>query len=145
MQRFWDKVRIGPRNECWEWLAYKQYKGYGIFGFNGNPKLAHRVSYQLSIGTIPEGMCICHHCDNPSCVNPAHLFLGTNADNTADRDAKGRHVALKGENNGRAKLTDADVLAIRDSGLSQNEIAAEYGVSQTVVSNIKIRKSWKHI
>lgn len=145
MQRFWDKVRLGSPNECWEWLAHRNHTGYGTFRLNGKEQKAHKASYQLNVGAIPEGMCVCHHCDNPSCINPAHLFLGTQVDNVADRDAKGRQAKLKGENNGRAKLTDADVLAIRDSGLSQNEIAAEYGVSQTVVSNIKIRKSWKHI
>lgn len=91
MKRFWTKVNIKNIEDCWEWNAFKTKKfGYGAFRLNGRMHNAHRISWLLSRGEIPAGICVLHKCDNPPCVNPAHLFLGTQADNVKDCKAKGR-------------------------------------------------------
>jgi hypothetical protein len=114
--------------------------------------LSHRLSYEFFVGPIPTGMLVLHRCDIPSCINPAHLFLGSNQDNTADKVAKGRHARrathshwLRGEQLWMAKLTEEMVLRIRSDSRSQSEIANELGVSQTLVSQVKRRKIWKHV
>jgi hypothetical protein len=87
--RFWDKVRIG--DGCWEWQASKRATGYGQFAYLGKPSVkAHRVAWMLNRGLIPDGVCVLHRCDNPGCVRPSHLFLGTQEDNIRDREVKGR-------------------------------------------------------
>lgn len=88
--RFWPKVNVGSDDECWEWTA-ATWGGYGQFGKSGRSYRSHRVAWVIDRGPIPPGLVVCHHCDNPPCCNPAHLFLGTIGDNNADRDAKGRH------------------------------------------------------
>ena len=93
MDRFWDKV--DKTGECWIWTASKNKKGYGRFGFGSRAQLAHRVSWLLSNGEIPDGMLACHTCDNPPCVNPSHLWLGTQKDNVVDMSSKGRHGCTK--------------------------------------------------
>jgi len=95
--RFWAKVRLGSPGECWEWTASRNATGYGQFCFGGTKRRAHRVAYALTHGEIPAGMCALHRCDNPPCVNPAHLFLGTQEDNNADRDEKGRQRSPCGD------------------------------------------------
>ena len=135
--------------------------GYGQFGFTrSTPALAHRISWGLAYGPIPEGKHVLHHCDNRACVNPLHLFLGTNSDNIADRVAKGRsakgdahwshrmpHRKARGEAAGNVKLTEKDVAAIRSmlsAGVFQRVIAAQYGISRATVSKIKGGKLWRH-
>jgi hypothetical protein len=107
--------------------------------------MAHRISWEIHRGPIPPGLHVCHKCDTPSCVNPDHLFLGTAADNMADKCAKGRGNFRRGMTSGRAKLTDADVVAIRADRRLQAEIAEAYGVSNPIISRIKSRKIWAHV
>jgi hypothetical protein len=147
--RFWKKVALDPNPaSCWEWEAYRNKKGYGRFGLDGKMQKAHRVAWTLANGPIPEGegyhgICVLHKCDNPACVRPAHLFLGTNADNMRDKTEKGRQA--KGEAHRKAKLTAEDIYAIRADPRLQREIAADFGVSQTQVSRIKRHEKWAHL
>jgi len=105
----------------------------------------HRRAYELARGPIPEGLCVLHTCDNPPCVNPEHLFLGTLDDNTADKVKKGRQSSMKGLENGRAKLTESDVRLIRSSHDSGVALSARFGVSARVISSVRLRQSWRHI
>lgn len=100
LERFWSKVDQHGEYDCWPWLAARDRKGYGWFRIASAMRGSHRMAWELTHGSIPHGLCVLHHCDNPGCVNPAHLFLGTRADNNADRDAKGRQGAPKGDRNG---------------------------------------------
>lgn len=129
---------------CWIWEGFIHDNGYGraSIGGRGMKQSAHRLFYEAHKGPIPEGMCVCHKCDTPLCVNPDHLFLGTTLDNNRDRAKKGRYF---GEWNGRSKLTDADVIAIRESTLSLSEIAAKYGIAYQTASEIRVRRRWKHL
>ena len=147
--RFWAKVKK-INGECWEWQAAKSIKGYGRFKVNGRLLLPHRCSYELHYGEIPEGLWVLHHCDNPSCVNPEHLFLGTRSDNMIDCFRKGRWVnnVLLGEAHPDAKLTNDEVLSIRQSykdGCKQKELALSFGVGRQCISKIVTRETWKHI
>ena len=147
---FWQKVEKKNENECWEWLGTKTPRGYGHFWLNGKKIYAHRSSWYLHNGKIPAGMCICHHCDNPSCVNPAHLFLGTQRDNALDAMKKNRLVFPLGEDNGKSKLTEKDVLAIRAEYQprgknNQRVLAKKYGVCRMNISHVVNREIWKHI
>lgn len=148
--RFWNKVK--KTNTCWIWSAANNYT-YGLFYVNGKIVKAHRFSWELCNGVIPKGkgyhgICVCHKCDNPLCVNPKHLFLGTNKDNMLDRNSKKRHAVLKGIDNPKAKLTEFQVLDIRSRPIyhgSQPVLAKEFGVVQSVISSIITRKTWRHI
>ncbi len=145
-QRFSEMITKGATpDDCWSWAGTKT-DGYGMIrsGRGGRMVLAHRVSYQLSRGPIPDGICVLHKCDNPPCTNPEHLFLGTRADNNADKAAKGRWRGgcLLGEANPAAKLTWGQVAEIRASGLSQSSIAKTYGVDQKTISLIKRGITW---
>lgn len=146
MRRFWSKVKKAGPDECWEWQAGRT-NGYGIFWMNGKSRRASRVSYEMEIGPIPKGLSVCHTCDNPPCVNPAHLFLGTTADNLADRDLKGRGADRRGSSHHLNKLTEDDVENIRANrmNLSGRELARLFGVSPASISNIIKRKSWRHV
>jgi len=128
-------------------LACADVRGRGQIRCSDGLLFAHRVVWELTYGPIPEGMCVCHHCDNPSCCNPKHLFLGTQADNIADRDKKG-HTA-HGEQNGLSKLTKKQVLEIRRrytiGGITQKSLAGEYDVSQQQVSRVVNHNDWNHI
>ena len=149
-ERFWAKVDKRGPDECWEWTAGTNSGGYGDIKVAGRHIKAHRLAFQWLCGPIPEGICVCHHCDNPLCVNPDHLFLGTQAENIADRDAKdrGRGAGPRGEANGSAKLTKADVREIRQlcaGGKAQEAVGKRYGISQSNISDIVNRKTWAHI
>lgn len=127
---------------CRNWIGPTDKHGYGKITVNNKPERAHRVAYATFVEPT-RGLHVLHRCDNRRCINPAHLFLGTNADNTADRNAKGRQA--RGEGHARARLTAADVRAIRGSGRRIADLAAEYGVGETAISNIIHRRSWKHV
>ena len=143
--RFWDKVEKRGASECWTWNGCTEKKGYGRFRENSRKlEFAHRFSYRIMIGPIPTNMCVCHHCDNPPCINPAHLFLGTKSDNNRDRDKKGRHRPLFGEQNGSCKLTRAEVAQIHElhfQGWIQVKLAKKFSVTQQTISNILRGKS----
>jgi hypothetical protein len=116
--------------------------------FKGRSESAHRVAWELERGPIPEGLLVCHRCDNPSCVNPSHLFLGTQGDNMRDKVAKGRHDT-RGERNARARLTEGQVWEIKSilaaGQLSHREIGALFGVARGAVGDIHCGRKWKHL
>lgn len=149
--RLYGNAKKNEQSGCWEWQGSTR-GGYGriIVGSRKNgtrrSESAHRLSYILNNGAIPEGMEVCHKCDNRCCINPDHLFLGTRQDNIDDREAKGRNNPPVGEENGNAKLTKLDVLEIiekRERGLSFQRIANEYGVSKKTVQNAVSGKTWQ--
>lgn len=140
--RFWEKVNKTTPEACWEWTACIDTAGYGLIGDGDKHQLAHRLSYELHYGPIPEGMCVCHTCDNRLCVNPAHLWLGTNADNVADKMNKKRR--------GRsAKLTESQVIEIRNEyargGVTYQSIADKYGIGMVTVFHIIQRRTWRTV
>lgn len=140
-----DQVERIPESGCWLWTGSITDDGYGRIRVKSGVVSIHRSSYQLYKGKIPDGLCVCHTCDIPSCFNPDHLYLGTHQDNMDDRTARGRGFIPAGEANGSAKLTDADVIAIRKAVGNQQEIGNEFGVSNQLVSAIKLRRVWKHL
>jgi len=142
-QRFEEKYIPEPMSGCWLWTAGMRGKEYGAFRKGGETRYAHRVSYELHVGPIPSGMCVLHRCDTPLCVNPGHLFLGTYADNAADRDNKGRGAI--GERNGYSSLTEKQVLEIRIASGLQREIASQYDIHRAHVGKIKRRDVWAHL
>lgn len=151
---FWSKVAIGGHSECWEWLGSKQHFGHGAMSVNADGKRtsvgAHRMSYVLHHGEIPDGMIVRHTCDNPPCVNPAHLLIGTRADNAADMVNRGRTADTRGELNGFRRLSDEAALEIigllsRPNPPTQGEIAAQFGISRSTVSLIRHHKRWTHV
>lgn len=145
IQRFEAKIELITFSTCHWWTGYIDKDGYGTFRIGANKVKAHRAAYRFYIGEIPERMLFCHTCDNTSCVNPAHLFLGTNQDNMDDMVNKGR--SARGEGHGWAKLTNNDVAKIRSlAGLSTHrEIAEMFGISKANATQIINRKIWKHI
>ena len=160
IDRFFAKVnKLGKtmphmKTRCWEWTACRNSNGYGRLNINGKVVLAHRVSWQIHHGEIPKGRgyhgtCVLHRCDNSICVNPDHLFLGTQLDNIRDRDNKYRQGDHAGERNGRSKLTESQVIKIRriylDGAISHRHIARMFNVSKTTAGDILRRNIWKHI
>lgn len=142
--RLLAKIAIDAETGCWNWTAGKFPDGYGQFVEIKRSRGAHRVSYELHVGPIPRGMLVCHHCDNRACINPNHFFLGTNSENMADMTAKKRQA--RGTANGRAKLTESDVLSIRAAvGVTQHQLAEQYGVGQILISRIRRRILWSHL
>lgn len=172
VERLWKYV--DTTGECWVWTGLLSDKGYGrIRVSQSQVKPAHRLMYEITYGPIPDGMHVCHHCDNRACVRPDHLFLGTHADNMADMRAKGRSAKgsrngsythpesrrwgkavpeesrLRGERNPSSKISENEVREIRalyaNGGISQREIAKRYGLSQAGVSVIVAGKRWAHL
>lgn len=145
--RFERYISPEPNSGCWLWDGGTNGRGYGIFCLHGRSGGAHRASYQLYKGAIPAGLLVLHKCDVPPCVNPDHLFLGAHADNTADmwkkgRARRGRPGNVSGENNGRAKLTTADVLAIRSSSETNMALARRFGVDNSQISRVRLHHRW---
>jgi hypothetical protein len=146
VRRFFRKVAISNTADCWLWQGALG-DGYGLFTMASGPRLrcAHRVSYALAHLEAPADMFVLHRCDTPACVNPDHLFLGTHLDNMKDRSAKGRTPPQKGETNNSSKLDTWDVICIRADRRAQKRIAADFGISQATVSEIKSRQRWAHV
>ncbi len=141
--RFFDYVDAGAGESCHLWTRHFDGHGYGLVWLDGKYKLAHRVSWEIKNGPRPDGLCVLHTCDRPSCVNPEHLWLGTHKDNAVDRVAKGRQSDTRGEANGNARLTWAHVVEIRESTETTVVLAARFGVSQSHLSSIKRGRAWK--
>ena len=139
-ENFHKKYLPEPNSGCWLWMGFITACGYGKTAYN---EVAHRRSWEIHFGRIPEGRVVCHKCDTPSCVNPGHLFLGTQSENMADMVKKGR--SLRGERNHAAKLCEDDVKEILCSKVSTEQLSEEYGVSPKAISNIRKGKSWKHV
>jgi hypothetical protein len=155
-ERFWSKVdkngpvpahcpELGP---CWVWTASTN-SGYGQFSVpdcDGKMVLAHRMAFKLATGTSPEN--VCHHCDNPPCVRPSHLWAGTPAENIQDMDAKGRGRRPRGEQAVNSRMTEAKVIDLRRRralGESRGALAEEFGIAKVTVDGIVRRKTWKHV
>jgi hypothetical protein len=139
--RFESKFIVTPG--CWPWQNSRDTSGYGLFLLNRKQCKAHRVSYEMYVGPIPDGLHVLHSCDNPRCVNPDHLSVGTNLENMQDRERKGRGVRQFGEKHHNSKLTTSEAKAIRADQRKQRDIAAEYGVSQHTVWQIKKNLIWR--
>lgn len=169
--RFFSKVQQGHPDQCWLWIAARDKDGYGRFFLNGQTRRAHRVSYEIVHGPIPDELETLHSCDNPPCVNPNHISVGTSLDNSQDCIQKGRHIwttnpercprghahylygqvvcSLPGETNPAAKLTEVQVIAIRaahaEGQFNYRQIATCYGVTAECIGHIVRRRAWKHI
>jgi HNH endonuclease len=157
---FW--ARADKSGTCWLWTGTRLPHGYGRTWFGGQKRYAHQVAFELAHGPIPDGMEVCHMCDNPPCVNPAHLFAGTRADNVRDKVQKGRAKwseahpwrrqpasIPRGTKRGQARLTDEQVRTIRlryaAGGISQMRLAREYGVGQTTIRDVVTHQRWQHV
>jgi len=142
-ERFWEKVDKKGPDECWEWTASTNTSGYGQINRRGRMVLAHRLSYEMNKGSIPENLYILHKCDNKKCVNPKHLELGTYSKNIKDAYDRGLRITPRGENNPMVKLTPIQISKIRDSKLPQKELVKLYGVTRQQIWRIKQNKSWR--
>jgi len=145
LNRFLSKINQQTSTGCWEWIAGKHKFGYGMFWVNGKTIPAHRVAYKLFIGDIPESLSVLHKCDNPTCVNPEHLFLGTQMDNMKDMNSKGRRKSICGEQLPQTKINSDIVLDIRKKAQSQRNYATQYNISQSTVGEIQRNLIWKHV
>jgi len=146
-EKFWNHIiKVGT---CWLWIGATYPNGYGRVRYKGKMCQTHRLAYEFEYGLIPDGMLICHQCDNRLCINPNHLFLGTYLDNNQDMIKKGRGIYFKGEQSGNHKLTEKYVNEIRKKYMSDNytqrQLVKEYDVSSHAISCIVRYKTWKHI
>ena len=159
IKRIFEKITI-DENGCWLWDNDKQRGGYGMFWDGQKSKSAHRLVYELLVAPVDSLLCVCHKCDNRRCVNPDHLFVGTHAENSADMVAKNRQAKglthwsfihpeikldAKGSKNSQAKITESQVLEIRESDKTVKELAAEYGMSYMGMYKVKTGVRWQHV
>lgn len=155
VERFSAKVdRSGGEDSCWLWTGARNYRGYGTFTIH-NPHSgqrqevrAHRFAWEMTNGPIPNGMNICHSCDNPPCCNERHLFAGTHDENMADMKAKGRQRGAIGADHGGAKLTETEVHQIREqrrNGWTRKQLAKHFAVSEATIKDVIYRRSWRHL
>lgn len=147
-ERFWANVR--KTDGCWLWVGRKDRNGYGVFTLKGVTWFAHRLAYVIEHGRIPDGLFVCHSCDTPLCVNPAHLYAGTHQQNMDDMRLRGRTADRRGENGPSAKLTEIDVQTIRARAAvtprpTYAQLGSEFGVTDRTIWGIVKRTSWRHI
>jgi len=155
VRAFWQRVSPGAPDACWEWQGNRCPSGYGRLGFwlatpvsKTTPRLAHRIAWEIHNGPIPPGMHVCHHCDNPPCCNPAHLYLGTNVENHRDKALRGRAAPKHCELNGSHKVSADQVRRIRAlhaGGMTYYRIAPLFGISEVQVSKIVRRIAWSKL
>jgi hypothetical protein len=138
--RFWSKVAVLHPARCWDWLGALNENGYGQFRYRGRNARASRIAWWLTYGAIPRGKCVCHECDRRRCVNPAHLFLGTQAENMRDKKRKGRQ-----RGGCRRKLLPDEVRQIRSSRRSLQELASQFGLTPATIRRIKRRHSYSDV
>jgi hypothetical protein len=146
-KQFWDRIR--KTETCWVWIGGCHSNGYGSTIFRKKQMHAHRLSWEINCGPIPDGMMVCHRCDNPPCVRPDHLFLGDAGDNSRDRTSKGRQYIRRGEDVPSAKLVGAQIKEIRlqfaTGAFSQQALADAFGVSRRNIRLIVRQETWKHL
>lgn len=142
--RLYEGIDCSDPTACWIWTKKDRVKGgYGrIRGNDGRNQLAHRVSFEMAYGPVPDGLSVCHQCDRPPCINPGHLFAASHQDNIKDMMKKGRKNAAKGKAHGMAKLSEQQVQEIRHSTLSSRELGRRFGVGHSHVLRIKNNQSW---
>jgi hypothetical protein len=151
IETFWSRVDIKSEDECWNWTWGKHKEGYGRFKYQNKEFQTHRFSYLISYGNLDPNLLVCHKCDNPSCVNPKHLFLGTFKDNAQDRSNKGRcgRKGAIGESSGVSKLTELQVLEIRtlyNEGFGgYKKLGKKFGVHHSNIESIVKKNTWRHI
>src|SRR3990167_41875 len=154
IEKVFKRVTVKPETKCWVWNGAVAGNGYGQTYKKGKVIYAHRLSYELFFGEVEKGLFVCHRCDNPPCVNPEHLFLGTNADNVDDRNKKGR--TAKGEHCGLSKLTEKQVTKIRslyipirgryhNGKITKKTLASKFKVSEKNIEKILSNKTWKYV
>lgn len=150
--RFWEKVDVRSKDECWNWLGIITPKGYGHFRVTSKGMTrSHRFSYEIAFGKIPDGFLVLHKCDNRKCVNPSHLFLGTNDDNMKDmaRKGRGRTLIRLGEDSPVHKLTLKDVMEIRElystGQYTYLQLSDRFNITYQHVGSVVTRKTWKHV
>jgi hypothetical protein len=145
-ERIESKVLRIPEAGCWVWMGSSQVRGYGEIISNKRKHLAHRASYEAFVGPIPKGMYVCHACDNVACVNPNHLFLGTQKQNLQDMASKGR--STWGEKNPMAKLTEGKVKEIKQglaAGKTDTELAKQFNISRSTIHGIRNSRLWSYV
>lgn len=145
-ERLLDNSRVVTATGCRVWVKFVRPSGYGYIKVRGKHFGVHRIAWELANEqAVPDGLCVCHRCDVPTCINPEHLFVATQAQNNNDRHAKKRDRTAKGETNSMAKLTTDQVVLIRSDGRSFSEIGRHYGISPAQARRIKLRLRWSHV